>query len=237
MKRVSFPEGSYVHVFNRGAKKMPIYREKSDQWRMLFGLFYFNSVYLPSDWVQALRNEDCLPKFVWPKDKFGERSPLVSILAYTIMPNHFHLVLKEKVSKGISMFMHKFCMGYSKFINAKYSESGTIFQGPFKSVPVLGDEHLRYLAVYIMVKNVFELFPGGLTKATDNFDAAFDFALNYPFSSLPDYAGARTSKIISRDIYGGLFPDRKQFKEFARDCIVGRNKSVAEFLEGSMFDE
>jgi len=139
------------------------------------------------------------------------------------MPNHFHLILKEIRKDGVSSFMHKITMAYSKFINAKYKESGSLFEGKFKSSVVGSDEYLRYLSTYVMVKNTFELYPGGgLMKATGEFDKAYKWAIEYPFTSLADYAGKRHSPIIDKDILGEIFSDPKDFKEFARDCILGR---------------
>jgi len=222
-------EGAYVHVLNRGVKKTSIYRQKSDLWRLLFNLFYLNSKKIPDNWNRVLNREDRLRNFVWLKE-WGKKVPLVSVLAYTIMPNHFHLILKEINKGGISQFMHKFSMGYSKFVNTKYKETGSLFQGPFKSVVVKSDNQLRYLATYVMVKNPFELYPkGGIEGAMKNFDDAWKWASNYPFCSLVDYAGGRDySVVLDKDLLGEIFVKPKVFKDFARDCILGRKLGVGE---------
>lgn len=217
-----FSEDVYVHVLNRGVKKTPIYRQKSDLWRLLFNLFYLNSEKIPENWSRELDKEHKLQEFLWPKE-WGEKTPLVSILASTLMPTHFHLILKAKVEDGIARFMHKFSMGYSKFVNAKYKETGSLFQGPFKAVVVNDDDQLRYLAVYVMVKNSFELYPnGGLTEAIKDFENAWKWAIEYPFTSLGDYAGKRTLPYLDKDLLGEIFSSPRDFKDFARDCILGR---------------
>src|SRR3989344_5791784 len=215
-------EGAHVHVLNRGVKKTPIYRQKSDLWRLLFNLFYLNSKDIPDNWNRVLDKEDQLRNFVWPKE-WGKKVPLVSVLAYTIMPNHFHLILNETKIGGISKFMHKLTMSYSKHINAKYKESGTLFQGKFKSVIVDNDNYLRYLAAYVMVKNPFELYPkGGLEGAMKNFDDAWRWAIDYPFCSLADYAGKREkSPILEKGLLGEIYSKPNDFKNFSRDCIMG----------------
>jgi putative transposase len=202
---------------------MPIYRQKSDLWRLLFNLFYLNSQNVPANWNRVLDKENQLGSFIWPKE-WGKREPIVSLLAYVIMPNHFHLILKERQNGGVSKFMHKITMSYSKYVNAKYKESGTLFQGRFKSLSVDEDNYMRYLAVYIMVKNPFELFPqGGLEGAIKNFDKAWDWAIDYPFCSLADYVGKRErSVILDKDILGEVFDDPESFKSFSKDCILGR---------------
>lgn len=229
--RQPYTVDSIVHVLNRGTKKLPIYRQEGDLWRLFFSLYYLNSKDVPDKWIKELDKLNLSGTFVWP-ELWGKREPLVSILAFTILNNHFHLMLKEMREGGIKEFMHKFSMGYAKFINAKYDESGSLFQGPFKSQTVQTDEYLRYLAVYIMVKNTFELFPeGGLEAATLDFDRAFEWAKTYPFSSFKNYATKEESPIITKDILGELFPEPKEFKSFAKDCILGRNTESPVFLD------
>ena len=222
MRKETITPDSFVHIINRGNKQMPIYRQKSDLWRLLFSLFYVNN-FSSKNWMRELERAKIEPQnFIWP-DVFGERKPIVSVLAFTIMPNHFHLILKEIKDSGISNFMHKFSMGHSKFINAKYRENGKLFQSTFKSKILDTDEYLRRVAVYVMVKNTFELFPkGGLAGATKNFEDAWKWAIDYPFSSLGSYAGKRNSPILDKDLLGEIFDSPKDFKEFSKDYILGR---------------
>ena len=202
---------------------MPIYRQKSDLWRLLFSLYYVNNC-SSKNWMRELKKEKVNPQdFIWP-NALGERSPMVSILAFVIMPNHFHLILKEIKEGGISDFMHKFSMGHSKFINAKYGETGILFQGSFRSNILDTDEYLRRCAVYVMVKNTFELYPnGGLIGAIKDFEGAWKWGINYPFSSLGDYANMKNSPILDKDLLGEIFNSAKEFKEFSKDYLLGRN--------------
>lgn len=218
-------DDAIVHVLNRGAKKLPIFRQRSDLWRMTYTLFFLNNENVPENWFREAEKIRVLNKLMWPKE-WGKRTPLVSVLAFTIMPNHFHLILKSVVEEGIQQFMHKFTMSYSKFINSKYAESGSLFQGKFKSVIVDTDEFLRYLACYVMVKNPFELFPGGLPAAANNFDTAWKEAVDYPFSSLADYAGARNSPIVDKNILGEIFPSPDSFINDSKDFMLGQKSDI-----------
>ena len=159
--------------------------------------------------------------FVWPSI-WEPRVPIVSILACTIMPNHFHLLLKETVSGGVSKFMHRVSMGYSKFINEKYDESGGLFEGTYKLRRVDDDEDLRNLAVYIMIKNPFELYSGGLMNACKHFDQAYAHTLENPLVSLAEYIGHKKSAILDYDLLLELSEEPESFKEFARDCMQHR---------------
>ena len=108
--------------------------------------------------------------------------------------------IKEIIEGGTSRFMHRVSMAYSKFINEKYEESGSLFQGAFKSRLIEEDADFRNLAVYVMVKNPFERYPGGLRQAIEHFDDAYERMAGDPFSSLGAYTGRQASPIITKDL-------------------------------------
>jgi len=230
MTREAFGVDSYVHVYNRGAKKLPIYRQKNDLKRLLINLYYLNhSDRMPDNWRRELEIVGDPMDLQW-LDTWGERDPIVSILAFSIMSNHLHLIIKEIVEGGTSRFMHRVSMAYSKFINEKYGENGSLFQGTFKSRTVEEDFDLRNLAVYVMVKNPFELYPGGLRRAIENFDDAYERASHDSFNSLGVYAGNKDLPIITKDLLGELFETPDSFKEFARETMSCHlDKLISEF--------
>ncbi|HEX8947241.1 MAG TPA: transposase [Candidatus Paceibacterota bacterium] len=211
---------SFVHVYNRGVKKSEIYREQGDLFRLMYSLYFFNTAHaMPSSWVRDVTNAGGMNTFVWP-EYWEPRRPLVSILAFTIMPNHFHLVLKELVEGGLSRFMHRVGMGYSKFINEKYDESGSLFQSAYKARRIEDDADIRNLMTYTMVKNPFELYPGGLANACRNFDQAYEHALAYPLSSLAEYAEHSKPAILDHALLRDIGHDSSTFKEFSRDRML-----------------
>lgn len=220
MTRESLGIDSYIHVYNRGVKKMRIFRERKDLQRLLFNLYYFNhNDRMPENWKRELEILGGPSNFKWP-DTWGERQPIVSILAFSIMDNHLHLMIKEIIEGGTSKFMHRVSMAYAKFINEKYEESGALFQGAFKSRLVEEDADFRNLAVYVMVKNPFELYPGGLQRAIENFDDAYRRTARDRFNSLGAYSGGRACPIVTKDLLGELFETPESFKEFAREMML-----------------
>lgn len=220
---------SIVHVYNRGPKKLNIYREWNDLSRLMRGLYYFNTTQsMPLNWARDTAKNGSVETFVWP-GHWEPRVPLVAVLGFTLMPNHLHLVLKELVDGGIGKFMHRASMSYSKFINEKYSESGSLFQGPYKARRVEDDTDLRNLLVYTMIKNPFELHPGGLISACQNFDDAYGQALAYPFTGLAEYVGQRPQAILDHELLRELGLDADTFKEFARDTMLNRLDQMSEF--------
>ena len=227
MRVEPYTTGSYMHVIKRGARGMDVVRDESDRWRFLRVLFFMNDEHFDKSWTAVTRGKGLFQRpNSWP-----ERKPLVSILSYTLMPNHIHLLLKEIRKGGVSLFMKKIGQSMTEHANLKYKEKGSLFQGAYKSKTVKTNEYLRHVTVYIMVKNVFELYPkNGLVGAQENFEDAWKWANTHSFSSIGDYAGMRTnSPILEKGILGEVFDTSAKFKSFSRDVIGGGKWGPVEF--------
>lgn len=217
--------GCVAHCLKRGGRGLPIVQDEKDRWRFVRSLYYLNDLFFDENWNRLIYNsltvvDSNYPLFHRPND-WPNREPLVKILCYILMPNHVHLLLKETRENGISVFMKKIGQSMTNHFNDKYKNRGSIFQGAYKARTVTTDEYLRYLAIYIMVKNAFELFPGGLDVAKRDFERAWDFAVAYPFSSLADYVTKRESPVIQKDILGEIFSKPSDIKSFSREVIEG----------------
>lgn len=223
---------SIVHVVKRGARGLPITRDIWDKRRFPRLLYYSNDEYRDEYWERSITD---LEPFTRP-EHWPERNPLVKILAWTLMSNHLHLVLKELDEGSLAKFMQKICGSMTTHYNAKYGEQGSLFQGAYRgrTVDLHGDEYLRYLAVYVMIKNPFELYPGGLEQAIAHFDEAYAWASRYPFSSLSAYAGGENSAILDKDIFGELFESPADLKEFSRECMQNRLEQMKDLEFGQV---
>lgn len=224
MRKELFEVGSFVHVYNRGNRKQAIVRDEKDRWRFLQSLYYFNSkVNIPNPFQVLTKGKrlrfDLNHNFIWPEEWLS-RQPIVKIINFSLLENHFHLLLREIVAGGITMFMKKLGNGLTGYFNTKYQETGKLFQGSYKAKIVDKDLYLQYLSIYIQVKNIFELYPGGLERALKEFDKAYDWAIGYPYCSLADCAGRRNSSIIDQDILREISLGPEKFKELARQCIT-----------------
>ena len=225
MRKEPFTIGDYVHVYNRGNRKMKITYDDADKWRFLKSFRYFNDEYSPENIFRDLslpRKSNFHKMFMWPPE-WPPHDPLVKILAFCLMPNHFHLLLKEIKVGGISKLMAKFGTGITNYTNLKYGEVGRLFQGSYKARTVKEMEYLQYLNIYIQVLNPLELFPAGLEVALKDFDKAFEFVINYQFGSLPDFLEKRNLGIIEKDIFDEMFSDLESYKGFAYDCFLKKD--------------
>ena len=208
--------GSIVHVVQRGARGLPIVRDVHDRTRFGGLLFYLNDSFSDSNWLKTTQTFKQLRR----PDHWPDRDPLVHILAWTLLPNHFHLLLEEIRDNGISKFMQRLCGSMSMAANAKYSEKGSLFQGSYKSRTVDTDEYLSYLSFYIQVKNVLEMYPGGLQQAVRSFDDAWLWASQYPFSSFASYKTSAVSQIIEKERFFELLPNAQFQKSDCREMLA-----------------
>ena len=215
MYREPYGVGSFVHVIQRGARGLPIVRDKADRDRFLFLLAHFNDNYLPENWFRDICSINGIPSFerpaLWPEQK-----QIVRILGFCLLTNHFHLLLEEVQDGGISKFMQRIGTAISKNFNEKYEERGALFQGPYRSRTITSDTHLTYASAYVQVKNAFDMYKGGVKTAMKDFDRAYEWALNYQYTSLGDYASVYDRPIIDREMLAERFT-HKEYRAFCRD--------------------
>ena len=141
---------------------------------------------------------------------------LVEIIVYCLNPNHFHLVLKQIVEKGIEKFMHKVGTSYTNYFNAKNNRSGSLFQGPYKAIHVDSDSQLLWLSGY--VNGNVEIH--GIEKAE-----------NYKWSSYGVFLGKRKDEILGDiDIILSRFKTLEDYKNSV-DEVIAQSKNRKEMIK------
>ncbi len=198
--------GTICHIMNRGVDKRKIFMQQADYFRFIHDLFEFNDTAPVNNLTYFFAKN--------PKDiarPYIERKPrelLVEILAFCLMPNHYHLLLKPRFDNGITRFMKKLNMGYAKYFNEKYQRSGALFQGRYKSVTVVNESHFIYLPYYIHLNPLDLMAPEWREQRLRNPKKAIDFLETYRWSSHLDYAGKRNfPSITQRDFLTECFGD------------------------------
>jgi putative transposase len=208
----------------RGARGLPITYNRTERWRFVQLLYLLNDEYQDHNLVFNTKNLGLFDRPAhWP-----ERKPLTCILAWVLMPNHFHLLLEEIHEGGIAKFMQRLCGSMTTYHNAAQGErgKGSLFQGGYKGKVITTDTYLRQIIPYVMVKNVFELYPGGYKKAVKEFERAWKWAVDeYPFSSLGAYIGKSDFPIVEKGIAGELFPTAREFKVHVKEMIMARGET------------
>ena len=155
MPQAIFAENYFYHVFNRGVTRQPIFKTKRDYQRAIITLNFYQHQKPPLRLARALSlNKEEKGNFF--KELKG-KAKLAEIICYCLMPNHFHLLLKQKMNGGISKFLSNFSNSYTRYFNVKRKRVGPLFQGIFKAVRIETDEQLIHVSRYIHLNPIASL--------------------------------------------------------------------------------
>lgn len=222
MRKEIFADNEHYHVFNRGVDKRTIFEDDDDHYRFLHGLFEFNDKNLTAPFIQRTSKQLTVATYKNLREKISaeknkKREKLVDILSFCLMPNHFHLILKQLKEHGISDFMHKLGTGYTNYFNKKNERKGSLFQGRFKAIHIKGDPQMMHLSRYIHVLNPGELVEPKIREGIIQNSAGLqDFLKNYKWSSYQDYIGGDNyPSLINKDLLSGYFGGVAGFEKFS----------------------
>jgi len=219
MRKHNFEIGEYYHIYNRGVDKRDIFLDLEYYERFLLGLKEFNSDRLKElSKINIERKSDSLSG----KERVDKE--IVDIIAYALMPNHFHLLIRESKENGITQFMRKLGTGYTNYINKKLERTGVLFEGKFKSVHIDKDEYLRHLFVYIHINPLDLLEPGWKEKGVGDINKTMKFLEDYKWSSYKNYLKNNFSDgIISNEKLPNYWGNSKEMESFIENWM---NKEI-----------
>ena len=204
MARINFINDQYYHVYNRGTDKRQIFLDSSDYVRFIHYLYEFNGCKITSNFTRDIVEGRTF--------NMEQRDLLVEIIAFCLMPNHFHLILKQVKDGGITKFMRKLSTGYAMYFNKRNKRNGVLFQGKFKSILIENDEYLAHLSRYIHI-NPFKSFNADLR--------------NYRWSSYLDYIGIKNfPSVISKKTINSLFPTEIGYQNFVNQFIASDQEKI-----------
>lgn len=206
IRKVNFVEGEFYHIYNRGNSKQKIFHDKQDYKYFLDLLYILNTKNNIN--VSQLKRYNTFDLYtVGPKDN------LVAIGSYVLMPNHFHILITQKIEGGVSKFMQKLSTAYVMYYNKKYQRTGGLFEGKFKAEHLDTDRYLKYIFSYIHLNPVKLIQKDWKEKGIRNKKETLDFLRGYEHSSYLDYFGIyRTEgKIINKESFPNYFPNTKDF--------------------------
>src|SRR3989344_2913843 len=118
LRKQNFVPGEFYHLYNRGTDKRKIFLDEQDYEHFLFLMYICNTTK-----SIELRNIS---------ENFERGETIIDIGAYGLMPNHFHILVHEKIDGGISKYMLKLMTSYSMYFNKKYERTGKLYEGVFK---------------------------------------------------------------------------------------------------------
>lgn len=205
-RKVPFVTGEVYHLFNRSIARQPVFKNIREYERFTNLIKYYRLGKLPLRFshFNRLSKEE--------KGKFAEKHisvsrPTIEILAYCIMPNHFHFLVKQLTSNAISTFLRKIQNGYSKYFNIKYERSGSLFQFMFKGVRIETDEQLVHVSRYIHLNPVTAYI------------IEQNNLLAYKWSSFHSYVSRGKEDFINSELVLSQFKSPKDYEIFVYDQV------------------
>src|SRR3989344_1204558 len=193
-RKIVFTPGEIYHIYTRGVEKRKIFLSDHDYFRSILLLYLANSKdnFQLSSWMRQKYGKKGKPKLndLYELFKLPRRDTLVSIGVFNLMPNHLHILAREKEEGGISKFMGKYLTSLSMYFNQKNKRSGPLFTRPFRARHVDNDRYLKYLFAYIPLNPVKLIEPKWKEEGIKDFKKVKKYLENYKYSSYLDHLGS-----------------------------------------------
>ena len=215
--------GEIYHIVNRGTASQTIFSSQRHYQRALEIMLYYQNQKPPLrySYFSALSPSVKVEKLAQLKNT---KEFLVEILAYCLMPNHFHFLLKQLVDNGISNYLSKFSNSYTRYFNTKHNRVGPLLQGKFKSIQVENENQLLHLSRYIHLNP----FSSGIVKSLSDLQ-------QYPYSSLSEYLRLNNNDYCSKEMILSYFQTKNSYQDFVFEQAYSQRE--LEIIKHSVLEE
>ncbi len=208
-----YVENGFYHVYNRGVEKRNIFLDEQDYNVFLNYLKIYLSnrdelislIKKQADLSDDQKNKE-ISKLMTLKNYFNK----IELICYVLMPNHFHLEIKQKNKSDMEDFMRSLITKYSKYFNKRYDRVGPLFQGRYNAVLITNERYLLHLGRYIHL-NPQEIIVNKQSLSS------------YPWSSYPAYINKLSVSWLNKNYF---------FSNFEKNVGFSFN-SHKEFIEGN----
>lgn len=211
--------GDLAHVYNRGVEKRKIFLSESDYFRFATDLLFLNN----KEGKIRIRKKNPLQDI---EKVLSKRKKLVEVLKWSLLPNHYHLLLYEVSEGGILEFTKRLGNAYTKYFNTKYrGRSGYLFQNSAKIIPITNNSQFLYIPIYIDLNCIDLIFKDWKNQKNHSLKKALDFLKSYRWSSFRDYFGRGEFGTADRNkFFYDLFDTNpkaytKELESFIKDPI------------------
>lgn len=219
MSRPTLSINDHTHIYNRGVDKRIIFNESADYARFIHTLYLSNDIeYVATNYFRLQEHNVESPTL--HIHKHSGRC-LVDILCFCLMPNHYHLLLRQLVEGGISKFMHRVNTAFTNFFNLKNERTGSLFEGKYKYKIVTSEQYLVYLSQYIHLNPIKIIEPAWKEKGISDWKRANAFLETYKWSSYQDYIGVKNfPSVINAGLLEGYYKNPQEYKKFINNFMV-----------------
>ena len=179
-KRPQYLPNEYYHLYNRGAHQVFIFRE-------------------PDNYIFVLR-----------KIKHYCREFDLTPIAYCLMPNHYHFLIRQEDESPAGLLPQRVFNSYTKAYNKRYDHSGTLFEGNYKVIHVQTESHLLHLCRYIHANPVKDGFVTDIEE--------------WLYSNYLEWIGERNGTLVDRDFVKVYFESPDEYRRFVQDYLEERRE-------------
>ena len=192
VRKLKFEKGCYYHIYNRGVNRQPI--------------FFYNENY----------------SFLLKRIKRYLYRDRQEMIAYCLMPNHYHFLIRQDNDVEISRTIQAIFNSYSKAVNLQIDRSGTLFEGRFKALLIDDETYLLHLCRYIH-RNPIDAYPPLIKKLED-----------WRWSNYPEWAGLRKGNLVDHEFIAEYFQKADGYQQFVYETPSAK---VLQRFEKYMFEK
>lgn len=211
------------HALNRGVDGRDLFLDSQDYARFVHNLYEFNDG-APADNLARLFDPSGMRDF--RNHSFRKkRELLVDIHGWTLMKNHYHLLLSERIENGMRLFLRKLNVGYANYFNQRYERKGTLFQGHTKKILIESQSHFLYILHYVHL-NPLDFFADAQEwrlrskNGIQSADEALEYLDSYRWSSYLDYVGKKNfPSVLTTSLFKNALGNyRDSLNEYLHDA-------------------
>ena len=202
LRKLPLVEGQIYHIIARGVDSMSIFKNEYEFQRFTKTFVYYQHSKFPLRFSYYLRLTKERKETLLNSLK-TENKTWVNILAYALIPNHYHFLVRQILPEGITNFYRLINNSYSKYFNILHKRKGPVFENRFRAVMIESEPQLLHTSRYIHL-NPYSSF---MVQSREEL-------IGYPYSSLGEYAGGVNSGICDTGSILSLFKTKEEYLDF-----------------------
>lgn len=230
-RKEQFVSGEYYHIYSRTILNVPEFEDYENAGKLAQCFLLANSTESSKafNYLRTCKNATWRKavEIAWRGDKF------VDVLSYVVMPDHYHLLLKELKDGGITGFLHRCNTAIAKYINTKQQRKGPLFESSFKAKHIDSNQYLLHLSLYIHLNPLDFLFNKNWRMGNlKNWQPKMGELIKYPWSSLKSflYEDFEDRIVSGQKIIKGQFKDEEDYKKFLQEWSVGNKERINDII-------
>ncbi|MFH1631870.1 MAG: transposase [bacterium] len=220
MRNITFCNGEFYHIYNRGVDKRVIFNNDADRERFLMCMQACNDA------------NNVVPPSLNTKENIYSKSenPYVNIHSFVLMPNHTHFCLEQLIGNGISNYMARLNNSYTKYFNCKYSRSGRLFECEFKAKHITNDGYFLHLSRYIHLNALDLIGVRWRERGITEWNKAMHFLSSFRWSSLRSYIGLDKIDFVEKELTNSYFGTAEQYLDLLKEWAAEDTRLINDLI-------